>query len=249
MILPKYIDIELNTSCNLNCGVCPYKKYHLNPEFMELDLYKKIIDQIDWKPSIKLSQRGEPLLSPILEKAIKYATEKGLDTVINTNGMLLDKFTSKILIKAGLKKLFLSDYGFEEQYANACIFSGMNRAYGKRVKFVIKTDNPQQWKGIADEIIEHKYYDYMNKEEDLTELPNWACDQLFEKLIIDPDGSVRCCCGAVHIQKYIGHVLVGIKSLWVDSIVRHYRMVHSSGNSHELEMCRLCDYRKSFIKV
>lgn len=245
---PRFLDVELNTSCNLKCVKCPYKEYHLHPEFMELDLYKKIIDQIDWKPSIKLCQRGEPLLAPLLLDAIEYATKKGLETVINTNGMLLDKFGSKQLIKSGLNTLILSDYGFEEQYANGCIFSGMNQAFKKPVSFIVKTDTPKKWEGIADVIITPKYYDYLNKEENWTELPFWACDQLFEKLIIEPDGSCRCCCGAIHQQKYIGHVTIGLKSLWVNSILSYYRMVHSNGKSHELEMCRMCDYRNSFVK-
>jgi radical SAM protein with 4Fe4S-binding SPASM domain len=215
---------------------------------MKLELYKKIIDQITWKPSIKLCQRGEPLVSPILEDAIEYATEKGLRTVINTNGIMLDKFKSKMLIQSGLKSLYLSDYGLDKQYMNGCIFAGMNQVYKHPVKFIVKTDNPEKWEGIADKIIPHVYFDYKNKEEDNTPHKNWACNQLFEKMVIDPDGKIRCCCGNVHPGKYIGHVSTGLSYVWVSSIVVHYRNLHSHGNSHHLEMCRQCAYRKSFIE-
>lgn len=248
MILPKFIDVELNTGCNLKCKPCPYKEYHKKPEFMELDLYKKIIDQIHWDASIKLCQRGEPLLSPILEEAIEYANEKGLRTVINTNGLLLDKFKSKSLIQAGLKELILSDYDIEGQYRNACIFSGMNQVYKKPVRFGIKTDNKAKWEGIGDYLTLPKYYDYSNKEPDLTELPNWSCEQLFERLIIEPNGRIRCCCGNVHPQKYVGHISSRIKNIWINTLLIHYRWTHRQGRSHELEMCQECDYRKSFIK-
>lgn len=248
MRLPKFIDIELNTSCNLTCDVCPYKESHLKPQFMELDLFKEIIDQITWKPSIKLCQRGEPLASPILEDAIEYATQKGLETTINTNGILLDKFKSKCLAQLGLKKLYLSDYNDPKQYKNGCIFSGMNQIYNHSVYFIVKTDNPERWEGIADAIIPHVYYDYLNKEEDNTSLPHWVCHQLFDKMVIDPDGSIRCCCGNIHPQKYIGHISTGLKFVWTSSIVTHFRELHSSGRSHELEMCRQCAYRRSFIE-
>lgn len=245
MILPQYIDIELNTSCNLKCDPCPYKQTHKKPEFMELDLYKKIIDQIDWDASIKLCQRGEPLLSPILEEAIEYANKKGLRTVINTNGLMLDKFKSKQLIEAGLEALILSDYGVESQYRNGCIFSGMNQAYKKPIHFIVKSMNVKRWEGIADEVREHIYYDYSSKEDDHTELHDWVCDFLFERLIIEPTGIIRCCCGSIHPQKFIGHIDTGLKNIWISSILNHYRDIHSRGNSHKLEMCRHCGYRKA----
>ena len=248
MKLPKFIDIELNTSCNLHCDVCPYTEDHLKPQFMTLELYKQIIDQITWKPSIKLCQRGEPLVSPILEDAIEYATQKDLETLINTNGILLDKFKSKMLIQSGLKKLYLSDYNDPRQYKNGCIFSGMNQAYNHPIDFIVKTDNPERWEGIVDAIMPHIYFDYKNKEEDTTKLSNWTCYQLFDKMVIDPDGKIRCCCGNIHPQKYIGHISTGLTSVWISSIVTHFRSLHSHGNSHELEMCRQCAYRKSHIE-
>lgn len=215
---------------------------------MSLELYKKIIDQIDWKCSIKLSQYSEPLLSPILEEAIEYATKKGLKTVINTNGLLLDKFKSKQLIQAGLSELILSDYNFESQYRNGCIFRGLNQAYGKKVHFVVKSEKRMEWQGIADKVLYPIYYDYANKEVDNTRIPSWICDQLFERLIIEPNGKVRCCCGSIHPQKYVGHIDTGLINIWVSSILTYYREVHSRGNSHKLEMCSQCGYRRSYIK-
>lgn len=250
MKLPIYIDIELNTSCQLSCQDCPYKEDHKKPEFMKWDLYKTIIDQIDWKASIKLCQRGEPLLSPILVDAIYYANDKGLRTVINTNGLRLTHQMVFNLINSGLEALILSDYGLEKQFLNGKSFSYLNYISGKKpINFIVKTTQPKKWEGIPDVIVEPVFYDYSNTTDDFTELPNWKCEQLFERLIIEPDGMVRCCCGYIHIDKYVGKVFFNtIKDIWNSTKLNEYRKLHLEGKSHELEMCRQCAYRKSIIK-
>lgn len=249
MINLSKIDIELNTSCNLKCKQCPYKKTHKNPQFMSFELYKKIIDQIDWNCSIKLCQRGEPLLSPILEDVIEYASKKGLRTIINTNGVLLDKFKCKCLIQAGLAELILSDYNMKIQFKNGCVLRGMIRALKSSLIFTIKTFDRKKWEHVTNNIFEPIYYDYSNKEEDFTELPNWKCEQLFERLIVSPTGDVRCCCGNVHTQKYVGNInKQTIKEIWNSEKLNSYRKLHLDGNSHKLKMCQECAYRKSIVK-
>jgi len=246
--LPKYIDIELNTSCNLHCEPCPYKETHKNPKFMRLDILEDIIDQIDWSPSLKFCQRGEPLLSSILIEAIKMATKKGLRTVINTNGFYLHNF-AKDLIKAGLDEIILSDYGHSRQFQNGCMFSALNQIYRSPLKFTVKTTNYKKWVGIANNIIEPIFYDYLDEEESYAKMPDWNCPQLFERLIIDPDGYVRCCCGANNPQKYVGKIFFNsLKDIWNSSILQLYRKHHLNGESHKISMCRKCAYRRSFIK-
>lgn len=247
MKLPKYIDIELNTSCNLQCEPCPYKEEHKNPQFMKLDLLEIIIEQINWNASIKLCQRGEPLLSSILIDAIKMANKKGLRTVINTNGFYLEHF-AEALIKAGLDELILSDYNFPQQFQHGCMFNALNQFHNSSIKFTVKTNNPNKWLGIAHDIIKPIYYDYLDTRQDSTPLPNWKCNQLYEKLIIDPNGNARCCCGYNHPQKYVGNVkLESFQEIWEGLQMTFYRHVHDEGFSHQLQMCKECAYRKSFI--
>lgn len=251
MKLPKYIDIELNTSCNLSCDFCPYEETHKNPEFMSIGLYEKIINQLDWNPSIKLCQRGEPLLSPILFDAIEKASEKGLSTIFNTNGLMLDNdIIFANLIRSSIERLILSDYGIEKQWKNVKQFVETCKVYDLPIKIIVKTTNKEKWIDIADEIIEPIFHDYSDREnEDDTILDDWKCEQLFERLIIEPDGSVRCCCGSVHIDKYVGKIFFNsLKDIWNSEKLKHSRNLHLEGRSHELEMCRKCGYRKSVIK-
>ena len=245
---PKYLDIELNTSCNLQCEPCPYKEIHKKPQFMNLDLLDEILNQINWDCSIKFCQRGEPLLSSILIEAIKKANKKGLRTVINTNGFYLEHF-AKDLIKSGLDELILSDYGHSQQFQHGCTFSFLNQSYGSPITFTVKTEKPTRWIGITCNIIKPVYYDYLNITEDSTPLSNWKCSQLYEKLIIGPDGKVRCCCGNIHPNKYVGNIkLESIKDIWNGIQMSFYRLVHNEAASHHLAMCKKCAYRRSFIK-
>ena len=215
---------------------------------MRLDILEDIIDQIDWEASLKFCQRGEPLLSSILTEAIKMASKKGLRTVINTNGFYLHHL-AKDLIKAGLDEIILSDYGHPQQFQNGCMFSALNQIYRSPLKFTVKTIDYKKWLGIANGIIEPVFYDYLDEEESYAKMPDWCCPQLFERLIIDPDGKVRCCCGANNPQKYIGNVnLSSLKEIWHSPVPSLFRKHHLNGESHKISMCRKCAFRRSFIK-
>ena len=97
--LPLHLDIEASSLCNLRCTFCDklplLQKNQLGN--MELDVFKKIIDQFSAEPDkklwgLKLSYRGEPLLNKDVPKMVKYAKERGvLDIYFNTNGMLRQK--------------------------------------------------------------------------------------------------------------------------------------------------------------
>jgi len=87
---------------------------------MNMDLYRKIIDEISTMkvPSIKLNWRGEPLLHPNIIECIDYAKQKGiLEVIINTNATSLTKKKSEELIDAGLDYIIYSfDGGSKTTY-------------------------------------------------------------------------------------------------------------------------------------
>jgi radical SAM protein with 4Fe4S-binding SPASM domain len=216
---------------------------------MNYDTLETVMVQIDWDASIKFCQRGEPLLSPLLIEAIEMANKKGLRTVINTNGFYLEHFATD-LVKAGLTELIFSDYNHPRQFQHGCMFSATNQFHGTPIKFTVKTDNPKKWIGIAHHVVKHVFYDYLDDIEDNTPLPEWKCPQLFERMIIEPDGFVRCCCGSVHIDKYIGKIFFNsLKDIWESKKLERYRKLHDKGLSHQIDMCRKCAYRRSFINT
>ncbi len=85
---------------------------------MDLNLFKKIIDEISGKVyDINLFHRGEPLLNRNIVSMVLYAASRGIKTRIHTNATLLDKDLSRKLILAGLDLISFSFDGYtKEEY-------------------------------------------------------------------------------------------------------------------------------------
>lgn len=113
---PMHLDIEVTNVCNLECPMCPRtlllkKNLYGDPYFIDLKVFKKIIDQVAGKGvyAINLNADGETLLHKNLVEMISYAKEKGiLDIMFHTNATQLDAKMSENLIDAGLDKLIVS---------------------------------------------------------------------------------------------------------------------------------------------
>ncbi len=93
--VPKEIRFEITKRCNLDCYFC-FKKQNKTKE-LSLEKIKKIIDNI-YKSKIKAIRftGGEPFLRKNLKHITKYAKNKGLYVIINTNGALIEKNTEPL---------------------------------------------------------------------------------------------------------------------------------------------------------
>jgi len=117
--LPPCLFVEVTNRCNLTCPTCPlgtdmaYNGY--DKADVTFEQFKKIIDQIPSVVYITLQGIGEPLLNKDIMKMIKYCTEKGISTYINTNGTILTETKSKELIDSGLSNLSISVNSFDEK--------------------------------------------------------------------------------------------------------------------------------------
>lgn len=115
--LPVRLWVELVSTCNLRCVMCPNKDL---PEkdrgFMDFEVFKKIIDEAkEFVSEVNLYHRGESLLHPQLEEMIQYAQEKGLYTKIHTNGTLLDDELIKKLLRSGLNRITFSYDAYDKE--------------------------------------------------------------------------------------------------------------------------------------
>jgi len=83
---PLHLDLELNTSCNLACLMCPREKD--SSEDMPLNVAKKIIKYCSENGTLTIKPfwRGEGTLYPHIEEILKYAKDCGLQVMINSNG-------------------------------------------------------------------------------------------------------------------------------------------------------------------
>ena len=64
---PDVMQIELCSFCNYSCVFCPYEKMTRPKGYMDIGLYKSIIDQCTHVNSIGLHHMGEPLLHPDID--------------------------------------------------------------------------------------------------------------------------------------------------------------------------------------
>lgn len=106
---PLYINIEPTNACNLKCYTCSINGTRKRG-FMDLDLYRKIIDQAPRSGvyEVGLFLAGEPLLHKDLPYMVEYAGSKGLESWVVTNGTLLTREKSEALLDAGVDGMWVS---------------------------------------------------------------------------------------------------------------------------------------------
>lgn len=115
--LPIFLWIEPTNKCNLKCIMCPNR---LNsPDrigFMEWELFKKIIDEVQhFVCGVVLILGGESLLHKDIFRMIRYATDKGIKVYLDTNGTLLNEEKSLKLLDSGIDYLSFSFDGYDKE--------------------------------------------------------------------------------------------------------------------------------------
>lgn len=111
--MPYAVIIETSNTCNFNCATCPTPRQKIfsrrKPEMMDLEKFKKIIDNIkDYVHIVYLYNSNEPLLHPDIAGMIKYASGNNLHTMISTNASLLDGEMAEKLLNSGLGEIRLA---------------------------------------------------------------------------------------------------------------------------------------------
>lgn len=248
--LPLHLDIELNTSCNLHCTFCPNhsKKARYPPKIegeMDWALYKKVIDEASEKGicSVKLCFRGEPLLYDKLVLAVMYAKKHGIMNVsINSNGLLLDRAMIMDLCLAELDILIVSDYGHPKQEHNLTLLKDMKALFKfKKPKVIIHSNNPLKWEALGDEVVEMKVLDY-NSGEECFERKEFECKQLYQRLVVLWDGTIKACCSSVDFpDTVIGNVKENtLEELWRCEYMSYLRWCHREHVVDLIKSCRFC---------
>lgn len=274
--MPICLDIEANNYCNLRCKMCVYHSPK-EKKIIEDKTVKSILHQFKDIYSVKLQWRGEPTLYKKLPYLVKEFKKRDcIEVMFNTNGFLLTEKLSKKLIDSGIDKIIISidDYR-KEQYEDIRINSSFDRVLDNikmlqslkqngnpfiRVQAVVQNDDihfknnyESFWKNYVDEIGFNDCLDLNDESEDSTELINFKCSQLWQRLFVTVEGEMLPCCRAVDKQgKYyyaLGNVKYdSIQSAWNSKELNFLREVHKYGCSHKIEMCRKCALRKYIIK-
>lgn len=105
------IYVEITNICNMNCSFC--HDHSREPRMMSREEFTHILDQLETQTRyIYYHVMGEPLRHPELPAFLKMTADRGLKSVITTNGTLLAKRGREIL-DAGVHKVNISIHSFE----------------------------------------------------------------------------------------------------------------------------------------
>lgn len=109
---PFVLQIEPTSLCNLACTLCPTGRHELNRPYrhMRFNEFKSLIDNMErYLLFLILWDWGEPLMNPELPSIIRYASERGIQTVTSTNAHFLNNeaYTEELL-KSGLTTLIVA---------------------------------------------------------------------------------------------------------------------------------------------
>jgi len=97
MIKAKRIEIELVSDCNLRCTYCPRHYVNDLKGYMDINLFKKIVDEArEFNPILVLHRRGESMLHPNFNEMLNYLKGDFSEVQMATNATYLneDKFES-----------------------------------------------------------------------------------------------------------------------------------------------------------
>jgi len=222
---PKRITFLVTNKCNIECDFCCFACNPRNNSFINVDDVKYFIRKAMTEFNIKyvVFSGGEPFLHNRIHELISYATKNGLGTRIVSNGFWgaainLEDVVST-LKSSGLTELNISAGYFHQKYIpfdtsiKAALYASER---GIRTLITLENKKNQPVK-LKDYIIElkkiGKKYNKDYKELILTNtlaIPNnkyneaynsefvqemTLCDDLFQGLTVNFDGSLKVCCG------------------------------------------------------
>lgn len=139
---PLSVVLELVNRCDLECVMC-YQGFRNDTN--KVTVNESVLDKIfdDFKKnelSALMLTASEPLLYKNIEYVLKRAEEaKIMDTFIFTNGSLLNRKKSEMIINSCVTRLFVSiDAATEETYDKVRIPVGKNRLQSNRLELLEK---------------------------------------------------------------------------------------------------------------
>lgn len=107
------IYIEITNICNLKCSFCSISKRE--HKYMSVEEFEEICKKIhEYTNIIALHVKGEPLLSPNLEKILIICEKYNLKANITTNATLIDKKIDNILKSKAIRQINFSLHSAEQ---------------------------------------------------------------------------------------------------------------------------------------
>ncbi|MBN1774128.1 MAG: radical SAM protein [Deltaproteobacteria bacterium] len=110
-VRPELLQVEINTTCNLRCRICPCTaSAGTRPaRNVTLDEYRRVIGRSFAPPYVVVfSGFSETLLHPQLHRMVEFEKRRGCTVQVATNGTLLDDRRIGRLLDAGVDQFVVS---------------------------------------------------------------------------------------------------------------------------------------------
>jgi MoaA/NifB/PqqE/SkfB family radical SAM enzyme len=269
-ILPEIVQIESTNICNAKCVFCPRDEMHRRQGVMDMDLFKKIVDECATLgiTHVRVHNYGEPFLDRQLVEKVRYAKARGIQEVgMISNGSLITEELARGMIEAGLDAINISVDAsgkevFERTRLNldydtvignvrtlARLRKESGRTHPKLILSFVRQNNSadeqafiREWSQVADKI-------------HITDLHNWAgtlnaksdvnypCYRLWLTFTVLWDGRVSLCCADFDGRHILGDLRTStIAEVWNSPAYRAVRRQHLESGGPEI--CRSCDLPK-----
>ena len=272
---PPYLQIEPTSFCNYRCVFC----YQTNKDFttksngymghMKLEMFKLIVDQAENNIEfISLASRGEPLVSPVIEKMLEYTRGKFLSLKINTNASVLTEKKCHAILQGGVQTIvFSADAADAELYkklrvngklekvvANIRMFKKIREKHYPKAKIItrvsgVKVSDQQNfkdmenfWSEMVDQVAFVDYCQWENvykmKENKLLA----PCSDLWRRMFVWWDGKANPC-----DVDYLSSLSPGylkkdynLSQLWKSKLYESLRTKHTLKSRKKINPCNRC---------
>tara|TARA_Y100000817_G_C16852394_1_gene542600 strand:+ start:1395 stop:2573 length:1179 start_codon:yes stop_codon:yes gene_type:complete len=271
---PPCVQIEPVSVCNFKCVFCYQadrtfsKKDSGYMGYMELELFKKVIDQLEGNvEAITLASRGEPTLHKQIGEMLEYMNGKFLAIKINSNASLFtDKMIHTILsndvqtmafsIDAADKELYekLRVNGkFERTLKNVKRFNEIREKEYPNSRLVtrisgVKVNEAQdvelmvdKWASYADMVAFTNYIPWESSYENELSGIETPCTELWRRMFVWWDGKVNPCDYDYKsiLSKWNAYDK-DISDIWNSDYYKFLRDIHLKSKRAEIEPCKRC---------
>lgn len=110
-VRPALLQVEVNTRCNLRCGICPCTAAAGTRPARNLSLadYRRVVERSFLPPYLAIfSGFSETLLHPQLHRLVEFEKRRGCTVMVATNGTTLDERRIHRLLDAGIDQFVVS---------------------------------------------------------------------------------------------------------------------------------------------
>jgi len=258
-----------NLQCPMCYTISPEFKQKVNTKLMDYKLFTRLVDECaeGGVYSIRLSFRGESFLHKRIVDCVRYAKQNSIKEVsVLTNGLRLDEEMFTQIMEAGIDWITVSFDGLGETYEQIRRPAKYDRAVEKianyarikkeagRIKPVIEIQSilpaieqdPQAFYDvfalISDMVSANPLIDFMQSKRDMPKEENFACPQIYQRLVVGADGLCMMCANDEEGRIIVGDAnLQNIHEIWHGMELARVREIHRRcAGVAELDACAEC---------